>query len=141
MLVSKLLLYFRRNDARVRLANARRHGEGVHTAEWLLRGGEPNAVAEQVLEWCRQTLAGTRRPWGISEFDLALSFRDAASRRPRTLRIPASSPASLYVEDSGLGAQVRHFLAEAAGRAAAGPVLVAGALCSWGEVAHAALVR
>lgn len=140
LLFSTLLHFLRRNDTRARLARARGRGVGVYTAEWPL-DAQSSGVAEQIIDWCKETLARSRRPWGIAEFELALAFRGSGRERTNTLRIPAASPALLYSDDSGLVRQVRTFLADASVLTISGPILIAAVLCSWGDIAHVALVK
>lgn len=124
-----------------RVRGARRRGLGVYTQEWrrdgladgvLADGGvEPmHVTAHDVLTWCRETMAATRRPFGLARFDLAIAAASASMARGN-LSLPRLAPSDLYPGDVLL-AEVERFLHDH------GPVThVAAALFSWGDAAHA----
>lgn len=114
----------------------RRNGAGVRTGEWLVEPGALEAQVEAIVAWCQQALAGTRRPWGIDVFDLALAVGHG-SGRPHSASFNRLSPAECYDED-GLACRLSAFL-ETALADARTPLMLAVALFSWGDAAHAAL--
>lgn len=111
--------------------HARRKGHGVYIQEW--RDDPPAAAplsAHDILAWCRETVANTRRPMGIARFDLALAAASTSVGRTN-LSLPRLVPTDLYPGDSLL-TEVERFLKEH------GPVThLAAALFSWGDAAHA----
>lgn len=120
----------------MRLARLRRRGEGVYSEEWLV-GPDHHDIASEILSWCRETLAVSRRPWGLADFELAVAFAGTAG--PQTLRLPRTTPADLYRDDSQLVTRLYAFMEGAQAAAAHGPIKVAAALRSWGDLAHAVL--
>lgn len=119
-----------------RVKDARNRGLGVYTQEWRhdqLDGGDLETTrinAHDVLAWCRETMAATRRPLGLARFDLAIAAASAPVGRGN-LSLPRLAPADLYPGDALL-AEVDRFLRDF------GPVThVAAALFSWGDAAHA----
>jgi len=119
---------------RVRVARSR--GLGVYMQEWRDdqvdgHAGEPTHIsAHDVLGWCRETMAATRRPFGLARFDLAIAAASASVGRG-SLSLPRLAPTDLYPGDA-LVAEVERFLHDH------GPVThVAAALFSWGDAAHA----
>lgn len=136
LLAENIFRRFHARSAALRLANLRRRGTGVYSEEWLL-GPEPRDITSEIITWCRDTLAGSRRPWGLADFELAVAFGGLAG--PETLRLPRTAPADLYRDDSPLVTRLHAFLERAESVAAQGPITVAAALRAWGELAHAAL--
>jgi hypothetical protein len=130
------------------IGQARRTGEGLRLQEWehssdVLCSAGADAVIDAVLEWCRQTLSGCRRPWGIDYFDLAVAFRLDGRSQPKSLSFRRLRPTDLY----GIGT-LRHELAELlcqiAARSPQGPserFHIAAALFSWGNAADAVLTQ
>lgn len=118
------------------MCELRRSGAGVRLGEWLVEPGAIEAQAEAIVAWCRQALAGSRRPWGIDAFDLAIAVGQG-SGRPFSASFHKLSPADCYDED-GLSYRLAAFL-ESALADARTPLMLAVALFSWGDAAHAAL--
>jgi hypothetical protein len=121
-----------------------RAGVGLHRREWLLSDGDIsreglNALAEQVVTWCGETIAQTRRPYGIDHLAAAI-----ACARPGQAPVASASfgvfrPADFYRE-GGTRESIHHFvecLEPRALNAEGGQVRFAVALFSWGEVAKA----
>jgi hypothetical protein len=134
--------------AATHINHARRTGQGLHLQEWEhsfndLCANGLDAIVDAVLEWCRQTLSGCRRPWGIDYFDLALALRLDGRAQPKSLSLRRLRPADLY--DVGhLRHELATFLSPAAVMASAGtnerPHLAA-AFFSWGNAADAAFAQ
>lgn len=119
-----------------RVKDARNRGLGVYMQEWRHEqigrdAAEPTHIsAHEVLTWCRETMAATRRPFGLARFDLAIAAASASVGRG-SLSLPRLAPTDLYPGDA-LVAEVEQFLHDH------GPVThVAAALFSWGDAAHA----
>jgi hypothetical protein len=113
-----------------------RNGTGIYLQEWVAEDQlprDPGAVVSDLLAWCRQTMSGTRRPYGIDSFDLALAV-DEGSETPRSTRFRRVRPVELYLEGA-LDAQMAEWMASCGRR----PVHVAAALFSWGDIADASL--
>ncbi len=120
------------------LALARERGIGLYVREWGTGEGasqphSADALAAAVVAWCRDTLSGTRRPWGIADFDIALSTDCDDGSSPRSLSLKGLAPGDLYPGDS-FTAEVHRFLAERESVAH-----LAVALFSWGDATHEAL--
>lgn len=113
-----------------RLAAIRRSGSARHASAWE---GLPGTLDAQLLEWCRETLAASRRPWGIGHFELRVSCL-----RPhggcREMRLRRVLPAELY--GTALQERLRHFLAGERTEAR-----VTASIFSWGEAVYLALDR
>lgn len=141
-------------QAATNIERARRLGHGVHLQEWEHEwqhnfaaplAGEIEALVEPIIEWCRQTSAGCRRPWGIDYFDLAfacsLGSLEKTPGPARSVSFRRLRPADLY--DLGrLRGELAAFISELSHDAPLDPVghcHVAVALFSWGNAAHAAL--
>lgn len=113
-----------------RLLAARRTGHGRFEHEWRL---STEAAPAELLTWCRETISGCRRPWGIGHFDLSVDF-DGAHGHRRTLKLRHVEPGELWPGDS---LQDR-FAAVWDGAPAPATVHVSASLFSWGEATYAA---
>ena len=128
------------------LMAARREGRGVHVTEWRVSAAEAVAdgagpLVDAITDWCRYTIGGTRRPYGIDRFELALACSLGEDTTLRTACFRDLRPLTLYVE-GGLPDELATFLSDVAARPApAGPeqLHVAAAIFSWGDAAHAVL--
>jgi hypothetical protein len=103
--------------------------------EWRLTGEERESACSQVIDWCREVIAGCRRPFGIDGFDLAVACRRSVTKNVHTLRLLRLRPTDLYSE--GVAAQLAALLSK--GNIDGSPIIVAAAIFSWGEAAHEAL--
>ncbi len=123
-----------------RMKELRRRGQGVKLHDWEVLEfdpAEPHGVIENVLEWCKRTVAECRRPYGINSFDLTLAFRVGSDGNVRSLSFKRMKPIELY-DDSfasrlleGLGLHVSQ----------PAPLRVSAGFFSWGDAAHQALAR
>ncbi len=120
---------FRSRNALAReLKAARRNGHGLYLADFAVPAGHASP-GELVIDWCRETLANTRRPHGIAVFDLAVACTSGSERR--SLHLKRVHPTRLY--EAG-------FVAELAALFATGAAAtVSVALSSWGDIAFAAM--
>lgn len=109
---------------------ARDRAEGAIAHEWQLETGAAGATVEPVLTWCRDVLSGTRRPFGIDNFDLALAYSHANGVTSELFRL---RPTDLY--DDATAKRLAAFLAPAE----SGEGRLAAAVFPWGEAAHRAL--
>ena len=128
-------------DIAGRMAAARRRGTGAYLNDWQFVRDATSAAAtnvddmlEPIVHWCRETVAGTRRPCGISQFDLVVAVHGTGGE-PRSLLFEHRWPNELYGAESLVQA-LRRFLESHA----LGPTTrVSVALFSWGDAAHRAL--
>jgi hypothetical protein len=103
--------------------------------EWRLASHESESAGAEVLDWCREVIAGCRRPFGIDAFDLAVACRRSVAHSVHSLRLLRLRPSDLYSD--GLATQVAALLQQ--GHIEGSPVIVAAAIFSWGDAAHEAL--
>src|SRR3990172_5606356 len=77
-MLEPLLRRFRPDPLRARVEDSIRRGTGLSKQEWML-GAEPlggadiERLAEQIVAWCRDRIAETRRPYGIDQMALAIA--------------------------------------------------------------------
>ena len=84
-----------------------------------------------MLEWCKATLAESRRPYGIDHFDLAIAYRSGSSTENQYFK--RLRPLSLYEDD--FARELQKKLKDVASRGGAEALLVSAACFSWGEAA------
>ncbi len=86
------------------------------------------------MAWCRETLAGCRRPWGIAQFDLTVRLSAPAGGPEPVARWRRLEPTALWNTDG-----LHRYLAELfRDHQPDHAVYVSAALFSWGEATHAA---
>src|SRR5690349_1803233 len=107
---------------RAQFERARRHGHGRYTADW------PAAEPQAALAWCRETLAGTRRPWGLARFDATFTAHGDDGHR-HVIRLRGLAPEELWTEGR---------LHDALTRLGAVGGSLHAALFAWGDAAYAA---
>jgi hypothetical protein len=144
---ARMLERWRRIQAKRRLVRqmtrARERGCGVYVVEWTgpaATGHDFEQLAEKALDWCRQTVARCRRPWGVDYFDLAVSCARDRDDEPRTQRLAELRPSDLYGEGD-LASRLVGFLSSFSGddQDQSDVVRVCVGLFSWGDALHAAL--
>jgi hypothetical protein len=122
-------------DLARRIAKLRHQGRHVYSRDWHCRAEDDiGELAALLLQWCRDVLAGSRRPYGIDYFDLRL-VAGGAGPRARLDRAQLR-PGSLYA--ASLEAEVLVLLHQG-WRSAGGLLSVSVSLFSWGDAAHSLL--
>jgi hypothetical protein len=117
---------------------ARGHAAARRPRQGRVQPPRPAAAesgVEDILAWCRDTLATCRRPWGINHFDLTLDVA-ATGEAPRRISLSRLDPRDLWAAD-GLHSRLTALLAAPAATTA--PMDISATLFSWGEAAHRAL--
>ena len=68
--------------------------------DWLFEDydpEEPQTLVENVIEWCKRTLAECRRPYGINSFDLTIAIRAGHESGAFFLDAGEGVPYSIFV--------------------------------------------
>jgi hypothetical protein len=121
-----------------RMNEARRRGDGVKLQDWQIEDfdpDQPHGLVENVVDWCRRTVAESRRPYGINSFDLTLAFRVGEDNKIRSVNFQRLQPMELY--DDSFAARLLETLGIHIGSPA--PLRISAGLFSWGDAAHQAL--
>jgi hypothetical protein len=144
LMLGTLLDRFRPDSLRTRVEASIRRGTGLFRCEWLL-GPEPltpgtmQHLADDVSEWCRETMAETRRPYGIDQVALALACAVPGGEPIASTTFGVFRPVEFYLED-GVGARLGEYLRSLAldvlNDRGEQPIRFAVALFSWGDVAR-----
>lgn len=120
------------------MADARRKGRHLYIKDWHFGFDvSPADAVDSMLQWCRDTLAGCRRPFGIDYFDLIMALSDPEDRRPESIELEKLRIVELY-EDS-LAERLSRYFGARGGRDNGGGLRVSLAIFSWGDAAHEAL--
>ena len=117
----------------------REKGKGLVFQNWHFPESKAEDIQDLVdgmLAWCKTTLAGCRRPYGIDLFDLIIAFRTEEDNRASSLTLPALKPLDLYQDE--LPERLSRRISEALHRSRSSFHVSAGVF-SWGEAAHEAL--
>jgi hypothetical protein len=120
------------------MADARRKGRHLYVRDWSIPLEIPVAVAvEDLIGWCRETLAESRRPFGIDYFDLALALSEPGDKRAESLQLEKLRILELY--DESLPSKLLNLISKRRERPAGDEIRVSAAIFSWGDAAHEAL--
>jgi len=125
-----------------------RRGTGLSRREWLM-GAEPmtpqhiQALADELLEWCRERMAASRRPYGIDQMALAVACAEPGGVPLASATFGVFRPVEFYTAE-GVAEQVETFLHDIpldVLNRREGAIRFAAALFSWGDVARDTVFR
>lgn len=144
-MLTRLLDRFRSESLREQVEASIRAGTGLRNGEWLAASGrhelhECVAIAQAVVAWCQDTIAQTRRPYGIDQLALAIACAEPAGRPLASATFGVFRPVDFYA-DGGIAERVHAFVLGIETAAVAGPVRFAAALFSWGDGARETIYR
>ena len=139
----RFLRRLRRDPLRARVEASIRRGTGLRKGEWLLEEMPPDAarvetVATDIVEWCRQQIGQTRRPYGIDQLALAVACAEPGGDAIASATFGIFKPVDFY-RDGGVGERVGAFIRDTGAvqlQDRSGAVRFAAALFSWGDVAR-----
>jgi hypothetical protein len=145
-LLHRLLAHFRPDPLRVRVEAAVQRGSGLHRGEWLrvalpLDERALHEVADEIVGWCRDRMASSRRPYGIDQMALAIACAEPGGVPVASKTFGVFRPLDFYRED-GVAERVSEFVRAVdleRVNAMRGGVRFAAALFSWGDVARDAI--
>jgi hypothetical protein len=122
------------------MLQAKQQGRHSYAETWALNPHtDSHHFVESFQEWCKDTIALCRRPFGINHFDLVLTVNDSR-RQLGSLSLEKVRPLLLYAGD--FPDQVSKTLSDALHALADEPELrVSATIFSWGDAADAALPR
>lgn len=121
-------------------------GVGLHRHEWVVAerpvtGQMLQAVADRICEWCAETMARTRRPYGVDHMAVAIACARPDGEPLASASFGVFRPVEFYAE-GGTRERIAEFVARLDPRDlndGPEPVRFAAALFSWGDVARAVL--
>ena len=132
----------RRSPFRRQVREALRAGTGLYVHTWPLTdvpGSADVPPVEEVLTWCRETIAHTRRPYGLDHITLTLALLDAAGNTIAATKDVLLRPLDFYTPD-GAEALVRRTLEDWRRRGHTPASAQLGVvLFSWGDLTRALL--
>lgn len=140
-----LLARFRPLSLRARVQASIERGTGLHRGEWLLDelpldAASLDRVTEDLLSWCRERIAETRRPYGIDQLALAVACAEPGGPALASRTFGVFRPVEFYA-DGGVAERVADFVrsirVDELNRGNR-TVRLAAALFSWGDVAREA---
>ena len=142
-MLARLIRRFRRPDSlRSRVEASIGRGTGLRKGEWVLDAApiDDSAIAattEEILAWCRDCIAETRRPYGIDQIALAIACAEPGGSPLASATFGVFRPVEFYHE-GGVADRVTRFMeslrVEELNRRSS--VRFAAALFSWGDVAR-----
>ena len=147
-MLDTLIERFRPDPLRARVEASIRRGTGLSRREWLmgpppLTPGDMQTLSDDILEWCRERMAATRRPYGIDQMALAVACAEPGGEPLSSTTFGVFRPVEFYAAD-GVGQEVEaylHGLPLNALNRRAERIRFAAALFSWGDVARDTLFR
>jgi hypothetical protein len=144
--LEQLLARFRPDPLRARVEASVQRGTGLHKGEWLrealpFSAEELAAVSEEIVAWCQERMAASRKPYGIDQMALAVACAEPGGVPLASKTFGVFRPADFY-QDEGVAQRVTEFVRgldlDAMNRLQGG-VRFAAALFSWGDVARDAI--
>jgi hypothetical protein len=117
-------------------------GVGLHHNQWSADSSTDrpvlSRVASELVEWCKSTIARTKRPHGIDHLAVAIACAHPGGEPVTSATFGVFRPIDFYRE-GGVGDSLASFVTglDPAAFEADRPIRFAAALFSWGDVAHA----
>ena len=142
-MLGSLVDRFRPDPLRARVEASIRRGTGLSRHEWLF-GPEPltqasmQELADEVMEWCRERMAASRRPYGIDQMALAVACAEPGGQPLASTTFGVFRPIEFYTAD-GIADRLQTYLRElplSELNQRTGAIRFAAALFSWGDVAR-----
>lgn len=143
-MLGNLLDRFRPDPLRTRVEASIRRGTGLFKHEWLVGEDGPvnspeiQRLSDLIVEWCRDRMAETRRPYGIDQMALAVACAIPGGPPLASTTFGVFRPVEFYTE-GGVADRVEgylHSLSVAELNRQPRPIRFAAALFSWGDVAR-----
>lgn len=146
MMLDGLLSRFRPDPVRSRVEDSIRRGTGLSRDEWLLDELplDDEAIERlhgEMVEWCRERISRSRRPYGIDQMALAVACAEPGGQPLASTTFGVFRPIEFY-EEGGIADRIGHFLRSVRldeVNRRGGAIRFAAALFSWGDVAREAV--
>jgi hypothetical protein len=147
-LLSRLIRRFNRSDPlQAQVEQSISRGTGLRKGEWVIDGETIDATViaattEEMLQWCRDRIAETRRPYGIDQMALAVACAEPGGTAVASASFGVFRPVEFYQED-GIADRLTHFMESlrVEDLTRRPTVRFAAALFSWGDVARDTIFR
>ncbi len=142
-MLSRLFGRLRRDPLRRRVEASIKRGTGLSKSEWLLTelpfdDDDINQLNDDMVGWCQERIAESRRPYGIDQMALAVACAVPGGRPLASASFGVFRPVEFYA-DGGVADRLAHFLhsipVDDLNRRHTG-VRFAAALFSWGDIAR-----
>ena len=106
-MLTEWLHRFRPDPLRARVEDSIRRGTGLSKQEWLINDHplvrvDIETLADQIIGWCRDRIAETRRPYGIDQLALAIACAEPGGIRRSPPRRSAYSARSNFTRSTAL---------------------------------------
>lgn len=136
--------WFRRRAIERQVEECIRAGTGLRQEQWLwpeppMAEDDLRVLSDQIVGWCRDTMASFRKPYGIDQVALSVACAHPGKPPLATMTFEVFRPIEFY-QEGGPREQVASFIQNLDLRRLnepVAPVRFAAALFSWGEVAKA----
>lgn len=145
--ISRILKRFRNDSLRDEVEESLRQGTGLRKGEWVVLSPFADdalaSTAEEVVSWCREEMAETRRPYGIDQLALAIACAEPGGEPIASTSFGVFRPVEFY-QDGGVAERVEQFFEDLdATKLSSGTSAVrfAAVLFSWGDVARATIFK
>ena len=142
-MLDSLMRRFHPDPLRTRVEDSIRRGTGLSRQEWMLgdvpiRPSDIDGLAENIVAWCRERIAATRRPYGIDQMALAVACAVPGGQPLSSTTFGVFRPVEFYAEEGvsdRISAYLRGLDLDELNRHES-PIRFAAALFSWGDVAR-----
>lgn len=95
---------FRRKSMDIKVREALETGIGLYHSNWEMTAGaekpglRPDRAGKAVIDWCRETMAVMRRPYGIDHVTFAVSLLDGENQEVDRAGFGVLRPTDFYGE-------------------------------------------
>jgi hypothetical protein len=145
-MLDRFVRRLRPDPLRSRVQDSIRRGTGLSRGEWVLEDHplDELVVARlhgDIVEWCRERISESRRPYGIDQMALAVACAEPGGQPLDSKTFGVFRPIEFY-EEAGVAERIGEFVrgVDLAGVSERrGTVRFAAALFSWGDVAREAV--
>jgi len=144
----RMLNRFREDPLRAQIEESIAAGTGLRKGEWLLPEGSQSPedlheTGETIVEWCREQMTGTKKPYGVDQLALAVACAVPGGTPIASATFGVFQPIDFHRED-GIASRVVAFVESLAldkVEPRETPLRFAAALFSWGDVARDTIYR
>lgn len=140
----RMLNRFRPDPLRAQVEETIQAGTGLRKGEWLLpegaqAPGDIDALADTIVDWCREQMRSARTPYGIDQMALAVACAVPGGTPVASATFGVFRPVDFHRE-GGVSTRVSAFVRGLPfAEMEPTPLRFAAALFSWGDVARATI--
>jgi hypothetical protein len=144
-MLEPLIRRFRRKSMDIKVREALETGIGLYHNHWEMIAPEtpalrPDKAAKAVLDWCRETMASMRRPYGIDHVTFAVSLLDGQNQEVDRAGFGVLRPNDFYGDGTAVSQLEDVFQAWQSKGSLSRAQRLTAVMFSWGDMTRELLV-